>query len=70
MENYTRPKHEILARITEIETQLAVIQNKIQEQLQMPFFERQFNICRFLSIEKKIYQASLRELKWTLNESH
>lgn len=59
---------EIRSRIDEVEQKLHMINSAIGNELKRPFFDRRLDLCQFLDLEKRIYSAILRELKWTLNE--
>jgi hypothetical protein len=59
---------EIQLRIREVEQQLQLIDNKIKEQLSITFFDRSWDTCRFLDLEKRIHKAKLEELKWMIYE--
>jgi 5-bromo-4-chloroindolyl phosphate hydrolysis protein len=61
-------EEEIKQKIEEVEKRLQRIFNAIEKEKSLPFFQRRFNICRFLDIEKRIYSAVLKELKWVINE--
>lgn len=63
-----RDSKEIRVRIAEVETQLSIIDSAIEKELLLPFFSRRNNLCTFLDLEKKIFTALLKELKWVLYE--
>lgn len=57
----------IRKKIVEVENRLQQIHHAIEKEKARPFFQRRFNICRFLDIEKRIYRAMLTELNWILH---
>ena len=61
-------EEEIRQKIEQVEKRLQQIFAAIEKEKSLPFFERRFNICRFLDIEKRIYSTVLKELKWVINE--
>ncbi|HEX8460186.1 MAG TPA: hypothetical protein VF623_02105 [Segetibacter sp.] len=58
----------IRKKIEEIEAHLQRIFTAIELEKKRPFFQRRFNICRFLDIEKRRYRTTLDNLKWVINE--
>ena len=61
-------EEEIRQKIEQVENRLQRISAAIEKEKSLPFFQRRFNICRFLDIEKRIYSSVLKELKWVINE--
>lgn len=66
--NNVKNLDEIKQRILEVENQLQLIDSKISEQLEISFFDRRKDLCKFLDVEKRIHTALLRELKWIIYE--
>ena len=65
--NGYRSMVEIIARIREIEERLSYIEECLLNEQQRPFFERRVGMCRFLDMEKIMYSAMLKELKWVID---
>ena len=57
----------IKKKIAEVESRLQQIYDAIEQEKTRPFFQRRFNICRFLDIEKRIYRTVLTELNWIID---
>ncbi|HEY8898249.1 MAG TPA: hypothetical protein VIM79_25655 [Niastella sp.] len=58
----------ICQKIAHVEDRLKLIYAAIEKEKERPFFERRKDLCRFLDIEKRIYNAILKELNWIVNE--
>lgn len=65
--NGCRSMTEIIARIREIEERLVHIEERMLNEQQRPFFERRKGMCLFLDMEKIMYSAMLKELKWVID---
>jgi hypothetical protein len=59
---------EIQDKIAYYQKRLDKIEEGIQAQLDLSFFQRNERVCKFLDIEKRAYSLLVQELKWVIDE--
>lgn len=61
-----RIESDIRERITDYKRKLALIETRMAEELSKEAASRDFNVLRFLLMEKNVWQFSLAQLEWVL----
>lgn len=58
---------EISAKIDELNECINLIDNKRNEEIQKPFYTRNYQFLTFLDRERKIHEFAIKQLNWLLD---
>lgn len=61
-----RIESDIRERMTDYKRKLALIETRMAEELRKEATSRDFNVLRFLLMEKNVWEFSLAQLEWVL----